>query len=178
MWKYFTAHETRRWIDTYDRLVEGYNNTFHRSVKMTPIEASKPENSSLVWYNLYGAYLAAEYGQPKFKVGETVRISKYKTVFDKGYLPNYSEEFFKIKQVKIGKPIVYELEDTKGEELTGIYYEDELSPYDVTEETTHKVAKVLGKKTVKGKKYVLVKYKGWPDKFNEWIPTENLTVNE
>jgi len=85
MWKYFTAHETRRWIDTYDRLVEGYNNTFHRSVKMTPIKASKPENSPLVWYNLYGAYLAAEYGQPKFKVGETVRISKYKTVFDKGY---------------------------------------------------------------------------------------------
>ena len=127
---------------------------------MTPIEASKPENSPLVWYNLYGAYLAAEYGQPKFKVGETVRISKYKTVFDKDYLPNYSEEFFKIKQVKIRRPIVYELEDTKGEELTGIYYEDELSPYDVTKETTYKVEKVLGKKTVKGKKYVLVKYKG------------------
>ena len=52
---------------------------------MTPIEANKPKNSSLVWHNLYGAYLAAEYGQPKFKVGETVRISKYKTVFDKGY---------------------------------------------------------------------------------------------
>ena len=145
---------------------------------MTPIEASKPENSPLVWYNLYGAYLAAKYGQPKFKVGETVRILKYKTVFNKGYLPNYSEEFFKIKQVKIGRPTVYELEDTKGEELTGIYYEDELSPYDVTEETTYKVEKVLGKKTVKGKKYVLVKYKGRPDKFNEWIPTENLTVNE
>jgi len=62
--------------------------------------------------------------------------------------------------------------------LTGIYYEDKLSPYDVTEETTYKVEKVLGKKTVKGKKYVLVKYKGWRDKFNEWIPTENLTVNE
>jgi len=94
-------------------------------------------------------------------------------------LPNYSEEFFKTpKQVKIGRPIVYELEDTKGEELMGIYYKDELSPYDVTEETTYKVEKVLGKKTVKGKKYVLVKYKGRPDKFNEWIPTENLTVNE
>ena len=98
----------------------------------------------LVWYNLYGAYLAAEYGQPKFKVGETVRISKYKTLFDKGYLPNYSVEFFKIKQVKIRKPIVYVLEDTKREKLTGIYYEDELSPYDVTTETTYKVEKVLG----------------------------------
>ena len=80
MWKYFTTHETRRWIDTYDRLVKGYNNTFHRSIKMTPIEASKPENSLLVWYNLYRAYLAAKYGQPKFKVGETVRISKIKVI--------------------------------------------------------------------------------------------------
>ena len=93
-------------------------------------------------------------------------------------MPNYSEEFFKIKQVKIGRPIVYELEDTKEKKLTGIYYKDELSPYDVTEETTYKVEKVLGKKTVKGKKYVLVKYKGWPDKFKKWIPTENLIVNE
>ena len=75
MWKYFTTHETRQWIDTYDRLGEGYNNTFHENVKMTPIEANKLENSPLVWYNLYGAYLAAKYGQPKFKVGETVRIS-------------------------------------------------------------------------------------------------------
>jgi len=81
---------------------------------MTSIEVSKPINSSLVWYNFYGAYLAAKYGQPKFKVGETVRISKYKIVFDKGYLPNYSEKLFKIKQVKIGRPIVYKLEDTKG----------------------------------------------------------------
>jgi len=114
---------------------------------MTPIEASKPENSSLVWYNLYGAYLAAEYGQPKIEVGETVKISKYKTVFDKNYLPNYSEEFFKIKQVKIGRPIVYDLEDTKGEKLTRIYYEDELSPYDVTEETTYiKSKKFWGKR--------------------------------
>jgi len=61
-------------------------------------------------------------------------------------LPNYREKFFKIKQIKIGRPIVYELQNTKGEELTGIYYEDELSPYDVSEKTTYKVEKVLWKK--------------------------------
>ena len=58
---------------------------------MTPNEASKVENSPVVWYNIYGAYLSSKYGQPKFKVGQTVRISKYKSTFDKGYLPSYTE---------------------------------------------------------------------------------------
>jgi len=76
----------------------------------------------------------------------------------------------------MGRPIVYKLQDLKGEHSTGIYYEDELSPYDETDETMYKVEKVLGKKTVKGKKFVLAKYKGWPEKFNEWLPAENVTV--
>jgi len=61
--------------------------------------------------------------------------------------------------------------------LNGIFYEDELSAYNETERTTYKVEKVLGKKTVKSEKFVLVKYKGWPDKFNEWLPAENLANN-
>jgi len=76
----------------------------------------------------------------------------------------------------MGRPIVYKLQDLKSEDSTGIYKEDELSPYDETDETMYTVEKVLGKKTVKGKKFVLVKYKGWPEKFNEWLPTENVTV--
>ena len=59
---------------------------------------------------------------------------------------------------------MYKLQDLKGEDLTGIYHEDELSPYDETDETTYEVEKVLGKKTVKGKKFVLVKYKGYEKK--------------
>jgi hypothetical protein len=176
MFKYFTTQETRRWIDMVHKLVDNYNNTFHSTIKMTPVEASNPENSQAVWYNIYGAYLTSSYGVPQFKVGETVRISKYKTTFEKGYLPNYTEEFFKIKEIKIGRPTVYKLVDLKDEDLTGIFYEEELSPYTETGESTYKVEKILGRKTVKGKKYVLVKYKGWPEKFNEWLPAENVAI--
>lgn len=175
LWKYFTAHETRQWVDVIQKLVEDYNNTFHSIVKMTPVQASLPENSLIVWQNMYHPYLIAKYGPALFKVGQTVRISKYRNVFTKGYLANFTEEFFKIKQVLIGRPTVYKLEDLKGEELSGIFYEEELSAFSETSETTYKVEKVLGKKTVKGKKFVLVKYKGWPEKFNEWIPAENVT---
>ena len=175
MWKYFTANETRKWINIVQNLVDDYNNTYHRTIKMTPIEASRPENSLTVWHNIYGAYMAEKYGAPTYKIGQTVRISKYKSIFDKGYLPNYTEEFYKIKEVKLGRPTVYTLEDLKGEAVDGLFYDGELSPYNETDETTYKVEKVLGKKTVKGKKFVLVKYKGWPDKFNEWLPAENVT---
>ena len=74
----------------------------------------------------------------------------------------------------MGRPPIYKLEDLKGEELNGIWYDSELSPYNETENSTYKVEKVLGKKTIKGQKYVLVKYKGWPDKFNEWLPQQNI----
>jgi hypothetical protein len=174
MWKYFTSKETRKWTDIVQNMVDDYNNTYHRTIKMSPVEASRHENSLTVWKNIYGAYLTEKYGTPKYKVGQTVRISKYKSVFDKGYLPNFTEEFFKIKEVKIGRPTVYLLEDLKGDSVQGIFYEEELSAYNETEETAYKVEKILGRKTVKGKKFVLVKYKGWPDKFNEWLPAENV----
>ena len=141
---------------------------------MTPIEASEPKNTETVWWNVYGAYVTEEHGVPRFKVGQTVRISKYKSIFNKGYLPSFTEEYFKIKQVIIGNPIVYKLEDSEGEDLNGIFYENELSAYSPSEETEYKIEAVLGRKTLKGKKYVLVKYKGWPDKFNEWLPASQL----
>ena len=94
---------------------------------------------------------------PNSKQARLLEFQNTKSTFDKGYLPNYTEEFFKVKEVIIGRPIVYKLQDLKGEDSTVIYYEDELSPNDETDETTYKVEKVLGKKMVKGKKFVLVK---------------------
>ena len=128
MWKYFTANETRKWIDIVQQLVNDYNNSFHNTIKMSPVEASKLDNTTTVWNHMYGAYLSAKYNVPKYKLGQTVRITKYKSIFDKGYLPNFTEEFFKIKEVRIGRPTVYTLEDLKGENLKGIFYEEELSP--------------------------------------------------
>ena len=90
---------------------------------MKPLDARNPENSETVWYNLYGAYLLTDFGEPKFNIGNSVRITKYKTIFTKGYLPNFTEELFKIKQIIYTKPIVYKLEDLQGEEIDGYFYE-------------------------------------------------------
>ena len=64
--------------------------------------------------------------KPKFKVGDHVRISKYKNIFAKGYTPNWSEEVFVIKKVKNTVPRTYVINDLNSEEITGIFYEKEL----------------------------------------------------
>ena len=63
---------------------------------------------------------------PKFKVGDNVRISQYKNIFAKGYTPNWSEEFFVINNIKNTAPWTYAISDLNGEEITGSFYEKEL----------------------------------------------------
>jgi hypothetical protein len=70
-----------------------------------PVDARcQKRNSEAVWYNLYGVNLEKTFGKQKFKVCDSVRISKFKSIFSKGYLPNLTEEVFKIKQIIFTKP--------------------------------------------------------------------------
>ena len=95
----FTLQGNHKWTDILDDLVQGYNNHYHTSIKMTPIEASKIENQSIVYNNLFPEVVQDEeknviQKDSTFKIGDTVRITKYKAIFDKGYLPNWT--FLKI----------------------------------------------------------------------------------
>ena len=76
------------------------------------------------------------------KIGDKVRISKYKSIVTKGYEANYTEELFKVTKVFRFDPVMYNIEDLDGEEILGKFYEDELSPVDNTDET-YKVEKIL-----------------------------------
>uniref|UniRef100_A0A1I7X5F7 Integrase catalytic domain-containing protein n=1 Tax=Heterorhabditis bacteriophora TaxID=37862 RepID=A0A1I7X5F7_HETBA len=102
MWKMFTHQGNHKWTHILDDLLWGYNNHYHTSIKMTPIEASKIENENIVYDNLFPIKHNFEEIQKnsKFKIGDTVRITKYKAIFDKGYLPNWSTEEFKISEVR------------------------------------------------------------------------------
>jgi len=91
MWKQFTIQGNTQYLDILPKILKQYNNTKHSSIKMTPIEASQRKNEGIVFFNLYGDMEASEHN-PKFKIGDKVRISKYKRkVFDKGYTPNWTE---------------------------------------------------------------------------------------
>ena len=124
MWKYFTKHNTSIFVDVLPDLVWSYNHTYHRSIKMQPVEVCN-QNQEEVWHNLYGD-MAVTYKHPKFKVGDTVRISKLRKTFKKGYLPNWSEELFTIYKVIRVIPIRYIIRDEMNVTLKGSFYEEEL----------------------------------------------------
>ena len=82
MFKYFSANNTRKFVDVLDLLVDQYNNTIHSSIKMTPKEASCKENENEVWRNLYPEF-GGKTLAPKFSIGDHVRITKKNKTFHK-----------------------------------------------------------------------------------------------
>ena len=117
MWKYFIDNNTNVYIDILPDLVKDYNNTKHSSIKMTSVEAKEKENELTVWTNLYPNRLDILDINPKFSVGDKVRISKKKTIFEKGYTTRWTEEIFTITKIKRTSPITYKIADLNGEEI-------------------------------------------------------------
>ena len=170
MWRYFTKHQTWRFIDVLQDFVHSYNNTHHRINGMTPSQVNT-KNQEEVWQRLYGH---DGKGVPKFRVSNRVRISKFKRLFEKGYIANWSEEMFTIHEVHPSDPPVYRLIDDLGEVLDGTFYEPELQKVSVPIDKVYRVESVLQRRKVGRRTEVLVKWYGYPSKFNSWVDAEAL----
>ena len=110
-----TAVSKDVYIDKLDGIVSKYNNTYLTTIKMKPVDLKD---------NIYIDFKKEVNDKgPKFKVGDHVRISKYKNIFAKGYTPNWSEEIFVIEKVKNTFPWVYVINDLNGEEIIEISFE-------------------------------------------------------
>ena len=118
IYKYMTSVSKNVYIDKLDDIVDEYNNTYHTTIKMKPADVK--DNTYI------NADKEINNKDPKFKVGAHVRISKYKNIFAKEHMPNWSEEVFVIKKVKNTVPWTYVINDLIGEEITGTFYEKEL----------------------------------------------------
>ena len=116
--KHMTALSKNVYFDVLDNIVNKYNNTVHRTIKMKPIDVT---TDSYAEYNE-----DSNKRNPRFKVGDHVRISKCKNIFAKGYAPNWSEEVFVINKINNTVPWTYVNNDLNGEEITGSFYEKEL----------------------------------------------------
>ena len=134
-----------------DDIVGEYSNTYHRAIKMKPVDVKD---------NTY-IDLKKEVNDknPKFKVGDRVRISKYKNIFSKGYTPNWSEEVFVVSKIKNAVPWTYVINDLNGEEIIGTFYEKELQKANQQEIGIEKVIKRKGDK-------LYVQWKGYDSSFN------------
>ena len=159
--KYMTAISGDVYIDKLDDIVNEYNNTYHRTIKMKPVDvkhyisnvSSKEVNDK----------------DSKFKVSDRVRISKYKNTFAKRYTPNWSEEVFVIRKVKNTVPWTYVANDANGDEIIRTFYEKELQK---TNQKEFRIEKVLKRKGDK----LYVKWKRHDSSFNGWINKKRFDV--
>eukprot|EP00794_Sanderia_malayensis_P002551 gene2551-2947_t len=169
MWKQFMIQGNTQYLDMLPKLVKEYNNTKHSSMKMTSIEASKENNEGTVYFNLYGD-MEQVTSKPKFEIGDKIRISKYKqSVFDKGYTPNWTEELFTIDNIQYTNQITYKIKELRGEDIQGSFYEPELLK---AKQDVFRIDKVIRRDYKK--KQALVKWNGYSDEFNSWIPFKDL----
>ena len=161
IYKHTTSVSKNVYIDKLNDIVNEYNNTYHRTIKMKPVDVKD---------NIYINFKKeVNHKDPKFKVGDNVRISKYKNIFAKGYTPNWSEEVFVIKKVKNTVPWTYVINDLNSEKVIGTFYEAEL------QKTNRKEFRIEKRIKRKGQK-LYVKWKGYDNSFNNWIDKKRFSI--
>jgi hypothetical protein len=169
MWKYFTHNNTHRWLEILPQLIAGYNKAFNRSIGTAPEGVNEETEMEMWMMNEPGEVHSTPTG---VEVGDTVRISKSKHVFEKGYLPNWSTEVFEVTRILNTKPAQVKIKDLLGEEIGGSFYMDEVQKVDKPEE--YQIEKVLRTRKVGNKKEYFVKWIGYPEKFNEWVGEDQV----
>jgi transposase InsO family protein len=125
LYKYFTANNTFKFIDVLPEIINTYNKSYHRSIRMAPNKVTL-QNQSDVWYTLYSPDKLTRRNRD-LKLNDKVRISKYARQFKKGYLANFSKEIFLINKVYNTLPTTYSLKDKNNNIIIGKFYADELS---------------------------------------------------
>ena len=159
IYKYMTSVSKSVYIDKLDDIVDEYTNTYHRTIKMKPVDV---EDTTYIDFEK-----EVNDEDPKFKVGDHVRICKYKNIFAKGYMPNWSEKDFVVSKIKNTVPWTYVINDLNGEEIIGTLYEKELRK---TNQKEFRIEKVINRKGDK----LYVKWKGYDNSFNSWIDKKDL----
>ena len=120
LYKHMTAIGKNVYYDVLDDVVNKYSNTKHSTIKMKPIDVRDNNNNKRVYIDEHNEK------RSRFKVGDRVRISKFKNIFAKGYTPNWSKEIFIVDKINNTVPYTYNLKDLNDEEIIGSFYDQEL----------------------------------------------------
>ena len=159
IYKHMISISENVYLDKLNDIVNKYNNTCHSTIKTKPVVI---KSSTYIDFSK-----EINKKDPKFKISDIVRISKYKSTFAKGYVLNWCEEVFAIKKVKNTVPWAYVISDFKGKEIVGTIYEKELQK---TNQKEFRVEKVIKRKADK----LYVKWNGYNSSFNSWIDKKEI----
>ena len=169
MYRAFTAQNSLKYVDLLPKLLHTYKRTPHRSIGMAPIDVTW-KNQKEVWHRLFDKRLKPV-KKKVLKVGDKVRLNKKHRPFKKGYLPGWTEEVFVVSYVRRTPLPAYRLQEWDGTPIKGTFYNEDVQKVHVTDESLFRVEKVLKRR----KGQVLVRWKGWPSKYDSWIDGSTQT---
>ena len=170
IWRYLTSSNQKKWLDVLQKAVNSYNHSKHRIIKRRPIDVTQAEVADMREKMIQ----PRPKGEDKFRVGDTVRISKVKSIFEKGYLPNWTEEIFTVAEVnRKYNPITYKLKDANNEVIEGSFYHYEIQS--VTPPEQYLVEKIIRQERRGGEVWHLVKWLGYPASMNSWVRQRDIS---
>ena len=168
MMKEFVKNNNTIWYNILPKLIKIYNNRYHSTIKMKPIQVNK-SNEKNIEENIYTHDKTSK--DPKFKINDLVRISlKRRDLFDKASSNiKWSEELFKIHSIKKSNVITYKIKDLNDEIIEGIFYEKEL-------QKTKNISGVyiIEKIIRRNKNKYFVKWRNYSNEFNSWIDKDDV----
>lgn len=165
MWMEFSLQGSYKWLDILSRVVADYNHSRHRTISMAPAKVNKG-NEKLLLSTVYASPKVQNIPRSRLQVGDFVRISKQKYMFDKGYTPSWTTEVFKIRIVQPTTPITYLLEDCNNLPVSGSFYKEEL------QKSNNKDIYLVEKIIKRSKNKLFVKWLGFPQP--SWINKESI----
>lgn len=173
MWRYFTMSTKENWTNVLQDIVYSYNHSVHRTLGCRPVDVTSATTAD-IREKVFQRHTPRQ-KKTDIKVGDTVRISKVKSVFAKGYLPNWTEEIFTVDSInRKNNPITYKLKDYQGEVIEGSFYRQEIEPV-IHGGDLYVVEKVLRTEKRRGEKWCLVKWAGYPSSMNSWVRKSDIS---
>ncbi len=174
IYKYMTRENTFKWVSALQQITESYNGSVHRSIKMAP-ESVNEDNTPRVWRTQYTESKPNAPTTYEYEVGDAVRLSHTRYTFKREYNERWTREVFLITERKMKENIpCYKLKDFQNEAIAGTFYRQELQKAEKGEDVVYKIEKVITTRRRRGKREMLVKWLGWGQQFNSWIPEEQV----
>ena len=178
-------HKTLKWKPHLRTAHEIYNTRKHSALGMSPADALEPQNQKRILRNNLKKYVKFDRMKvlknrkpTKFKKNQFVKIFRKKNIFTRGFNKNVTKEYFKIYHIdrKLSKDRYY-LQDLFGDKITGSFYSEYLVPFSPEDNSLHDIDPSFNnfkQKTMNGKRYIWIKWLGWPTKFNQWVPLKEV----
>lgn len=170
LWRHFTGHFTQNWTKVLQDVVHSYNHSIHRSIKKKPADVTSDSVDEVRKTFEQKTNVTKD----DVKVGDKVRISKVKSIFAKGYLPNWTEEIFTVSSIdKKYSPTTYKLKDYNDELIDGSFYRHEIEPI-IHDDDTYMLEKIVRRRKRGNEVWCLVKWVGYPSSMNSWVRRSDI----